>query len=217
MQELHKIGFTMLIFSLGLYFCLNNRSYDMIEGFSTSNCPNLLVQKDGKYYLRNTRKAMIPGVNPIQFDSLGDYIEFTKWQRGQGIRCPVLFAQETNDAQGGLSYRLQSDVLEPENGLPSNLNDLETKLYDAGRDRPIYNKNSLPSYDPMGQYIGAETPLDKMFKESTNGPTANAMDTQWGGSEFSRNVVDKGAYLQRTRAEDIEQLQPNKVRGELFK
>mgnify|MGYP001438444741 FL=1 len=74
----------------------------------------------------------------------------------------------------------------------------------------------MPAYDPMGQYIGLDTPLDKMFKETAGGPSANAMNTNWGGEEFSRNVVDRGAYLDRTRAETVDKLEPNKVRGELY-
>ena len=215
MKEFSKIGPALLLFVLGLYFCLNNRSKDMIEGFSTSNCPNILIKKDGRYYLRNTKKAMIPGVNPISFENLAEYVEFTKWQRGQGIRCPVLFAQETEDAQGQTSYRIHPDVIDTKAGLPPAV-DNESLLYDANRDKPVYNKDNMPAYDPMGQYIGLDTPLDKMYKETTSGPTANAMNTNWGGQEFSRNVVDRGAYLKRTRAETVDKLEPNKVRGELF-
>ena len=215
MKEFSKIGPALLLFILGLYFCLNNRSKDMIEGFSTSNCPNILIKKDGRYYLRNTKKAMVPGVNPISFENLAEYVEFTKWQRGQGIRCPVLFAQETEDAQGQTSYRIHPDVIDTNAGLPPAANN-ESLLFDANRDKPVYNKDNMPAYDPMGQYIGLDTPLDKMYKETTSGPSANAMNTNWGGEEFSRNVVDRGAYLKRTRAETVDKLQPNKVRGELF-
>lgn len=215
MSQLYRKGMIVLIFCLGIYFCLNNRSRDLIEGFSTSNCPNLLIKKDGRYYLRNTKKAMVPGVNPISFENLAEYIEFTKWQRGQGIRCPVLFAQETEDAQGQTSYRIHPDVVDTNAGLPPAVEN-DSLLYDAGRDKPVYNKNNMPAYDPMGQYIGLDTPLDKMFKETAGGPSANAMNTNWGGEEFSRNVVDRGAYIQRTRAETVDKLQPNKVRGELY-
>ena len=75
----------------------------------------------------------------------------------------------------------------------------------------------MPGYDPKGQYIGADTPLDKMFNESAAGASANAMASTWGGVEFSRNVVDSGAYLKNTRAKSISDLRPNKVRGELMK
>ena len=55
-----------------------------------SKCPNVLIKKDSKYILKNNRKADIPGVNPIEFDNLEEYVEFIEWQRSQGIRCPVL-------------------------------------------------------------------------------------------------------------------------------
>jgi len=43
------------------------------EGFGqslTTRCPNMLIEKDGKIYLYNTRLANVPGVNPIQFNNL---------------------------------------------------------------------------------------------------------------------------------------------------
>ena len=225
MAKIADYGFIIIIFILGLYFCTHYTSQDIREGFSANDCPNLLIKKGNKYFLRNTKKAAVPGVNPLQFDSLEEYVEFTEWQRGQGIRCPVLFAQETNDAQGGTSIRFHPDVIDTNSGLPSQIqdpalqpmNELETKLYDANRGQQFYNKGSMPAYDPKGQYIGADTPLDKMFNESSGGASANAMASTWGGVEFSRNVVDSGAYIKNTRAKTLGDLQPNKVRGELLK
>ena len=38
----------------------------------------------------------------------------------------------------------------------------QSKLYDAGRDDPPYNKNSYPAFDKMNQYIGLDVPLDQI-------------------------------------------------------
>ena len=50
-----------------------------------------------------------------------------------------------------------------------------------------FNENSFPAYDPDNQYIGLDTPLDKMFDDSKGKRSPNAMDTSWGGVEYSRS------------------------------
>ena len=171
-----------------IYVCLNKTS-DLLEGFSVpSNCPNLLIKKDDKYLLVNTTKSHIPGVNPIEFKNLEDYTEFMQWLRGQGIRCPVLFLQQTYDTQGKRTYRILPDAYEPNAGLPPQRMPHETKLYDAG-----HNPGSMPGFDPLNQYIGDYTPLDKMFHEK--GPISdNPMDPNWGGKAYTAEIVKEGKY-----------------------
>ena len=72
-----------IVFLLGLYFTCRYTSRDIIEGFESvnNNCPNILIQKDKELYLYNSRKAKIPGVNPVKFNNLEDYVEFLDWQR----------------------------------------------------------------------------------------------------------------------------------------
>jgi len=91
----------LLVFFIGLYFYVKKGS----EGFTNNQskeprCPNLLIQKGARFYLYNSKLAQVPGVNPVEFDNLEDYTEFLDWQRSQNIRCPVLYLQETYDAQG---------------------------------------------------------------------------------------------------------------------
>jgi len=92
------------------------------EGFdklkNKPSCPNLLVQKGTKVYLYNTRLSEVPGVNPIVFDNLEEYTEFIDWQRSQGIRCPVLYLQEVQDASGKTVCRARPCISEPQGGLP---------------------------------------------------------------------------------------------------
>ena len=79
-----------IVFLLGLYFTCKYTSQDIIEGFdlNTNSCPNILIQKGTELYLHNSKKAKIPGVNPIKFNNLEDYVEFLDWQRSQNIKCP---------------------------------------------------------------------------------------------------------------------------------
>jgi hypothetical protein len=164
-------------------------------GFTHSNCPNLLIKKNNMFYMYNTQKNIIPGVNPIKFENLEDYKEFMEWLRGQGIRCPVLYLENMNDTQGQDTYRILPDPQEPNIGLPPNRPFKETKLFDAG-----HNKGSMPGFDPMNQYIGNITPLDKMFHDNqlfgTQRKSANPMDLNFGGSQMAEEAVESGAYEQ---------------------
>jgi hypothetical protein len=102
---MYKLSIVVILFIIGLYFVIAYPNLDIKEGFGndkggSKRCPNILIQKGTSFYLYNSKLTKIPGVNPLQFSSLDDYIEFTDWQRSQGIRCPILYLQESYDAQG---------------------------------------------------------------------------------------------------------------------
>lgn len=207
-----KVMIIASIFVLGLYYVAKPQKQK--DGFNGTRCPNVLIQEGSKLKLLNTRIAEIPGVNPIQFDNLNEYVDFTRWQRSQGIRCPVLYLQQAFDAQNTPVYKARPD---PENMhagaqdfnvVTGDLGDLgelselvergtdtdtgtedATKLLDATRDDLPYNTNSFPSYDPDNQNIGINTPLDKMFNDSEGGLSVNAMDTTWGGRDYANIVL----------------------------
>lgn len=82
-----------------------------------TNCPNLLIQKGSSIYLKNTKQAEVPGVNPIQFANLEEYSEFMAWQKSQGITCPVLVLQHSYDTQGKEVYKVRPDINDPQGGL----------------------------------------------------------------------------------------------------
>ena len=198
----------ILVFLIGLYFYAKGSEYS--EGFTDNglrqpSCPNMLIQKGSRFYLYNSKLAQVPGVNPIEFDNLEDYTEFLDWQHSQGIRCPVLFLQQTYDAQGNPVYKVRPSVSEQQGGLPPTYPGPPnpTLLVDATRNDPPYNTNSMPSYDPTDFYVGTTTPLDKMNNNQNSiqdenmlyaGPSPNPMDTNWGGAEYTQSLVDKGYY-----------------------
>ena len=211
---------SILVFLIGLYFyakCSDPKYEEGLTNNSTTQprCPNLLIQKGARFFLYNSAVAKVPGVNPVEFENLEDYTEFLDWQRSQGIRCPVLYLQETYDAQGNPVYKVRPSVSEPQGGLPPSIASSSgntimestlgnpdalaypnpTLLVDATRNDPPYNKNSLPSYDESSYYVGATTPLDTMNtvqQKETVSP--NAMDSNWGGAEYTKSLVDKGYY-----------------------
>ena len=195
---------------LGFYVMLTYRSNTIIESFkSKDSCPNILIQKGNKIYLKNTRYAEIPGVNPIVFNNLEDYAEFVQWMQSQNVDCPILFLQQSYDAQGNQVYKFRPDPLNPEGGLPpyitedvSDINDSgpyqqmpTDKMLDASRNDPPYNQNQYPGFDGMNQYIGEEVPIDKMFHEGENLAVSDQpTDANWGGAGYTRSLVKAGAY-----------------------
>jgi len=206
---------------MGLYFYMKASDKNFAEGFTNNTikrCPNLLIQKDNKFYLYNSKVAKVPGVNPVEFDNLEDYTEFLDWQRSQGIRCPVLYLQQTYDAQGNPVYKVRPSVSEPQGGLPPSIasssgdiiyddplmtDDISQKLsypnptllVDATRNDPPYNTNSYPAYDESSYYIGTTTPLDVMnIKQEELLKSPDPMDPNWGGAAYTQSLVDAGYY-----------------------
>ena len=51
-----------------------------------------------------------------------------------------------------------------------------------------------PGFDPQNQYIGLDTPLDKMYNQDFDGVSPNPMDPNWAGSELTQTLVDNGYY-----------------------
>lgn len=216
----------LLVFFIGLYFYARCSDPKYAEGYTNQGtqqrCPNLLIQKDSKFYLYNSKLAQVPGVNPIEFDNLEEYTEFLDWQRSQNIRCPVLYLQSTYDAQGNSVYKVRPSVSEPQAGIPPSTAapigiasqvppTLETSLgssdslaypnptllVDATHNDPPYNWKGYPAHDQTSYYIGTTTPLDMMDVAQEKAPVSpNPMDPNWGGSAYTQSLVDKGYYKQ---------------------
>lgn len=241
------IYIAFLLFCMGLYFycksVLNETTPQNKEAFNSDNndnnnnhdnnsfkCPNLLIQKGSKFYLHNSKRPKEPGVNPIEFENLEDYVGFLEWQRSKNIRCPVLFLQQSIDTQGNTVYKIRPSVTEPQGGLPPssitqtqerppvgsftgpNINTSSVSpqtvtdprqfnstnkslLVDSNQDDLFYNKNSYPAFDAHGFYSGVFTPLDEMnVKQQNMLYSPNPMDDNWGGMNYTQELVDSGFY-----------------------
>jgi hypothetical protein len=223
---MYKLIVIAIVFLLGLYFITQSNK---VETFTSAdikiaeNCSDVLIQKGAELFLYNSKRLDVPGVNPIKFANLEEYVEFTEWQRSQGILCPVLFLQHAYDAQnndvykarlsptdlrGGVpdlsmnprimpapsSYPVQGAGAPPIYRDPKNAAGIESQLIDATRDGKPYNQNDYPGFDAHDLYIGLTTPLDKLFNEPLEKISANPMDTNWGGAEFTQSLVDTGYY-----------------------
>jgi hypothetical protein len=183
------IGFTIFLGGLYFYICYS-KNPNMLEGLTTIDgelrCPNLLIQKGPKFYLYNSNIASVPGVNPIEFNNLEEYTEFLEWQRGAGIRCPVLYVQNTYDAQGERVYKVRPSVTELEGGLPPT----------TPVPLPLkFNESIDPTFDQSNYYVGSISPLDQIKNSNYNMLYSdNPMDPNWGGQKYTQALVDADYY-----------------------
>jgi hypothetical protein len=206
----HKYVIIAVLFLMGAYFVLNYSSADFKEALtmpkntnSNSNCPNILVQKGSQIYLYNSNKHIVPGVNPVTFNNLEEYVQFTEWQRSVGFTCPVLYLQHTENTQGEVVYKIRPSPTDLQGGLPpiTNPNAMPpprrhiTNLLDASRDDAPYNVNSYPGYDASNMDQGEFTP-DMMldYIQQSTGLSPNPMDNNWGGADFTQTLIDAGYY-----------------------
>ena len=234
---MYKLLVVGIMVVLGLYFI--SKSND-IETFANNGdnytiaekCPDVLIQKGSALFLYNSKRANVPGVNPIKFENLEEYVEFTEWQRSQGILCPILYLQHAYNAQGEAVYKARPSPTNLQGGLPdhvitsSNLmpspkmvpikgllaDDInihhnqnsplaigEQGLHGAATgaqlNESVYNNTNTTyvGFDAHNQLMDCETPLDKMFNQ-TKGVSPNPMDDNWGGVEYTENLVKSGYY-----------------------
>jgi len=193
---------------LGLYYYINSyKYYEPLENKtnnSNTQCPNMLIEKDGKYYLYNSKKKISTGVNPITFNSLEDYTKFIEWQNNKNIGCPILYLQYSTDAQNNELIQVKSSIFENEGGLPRKTKDLlkedtdaENKILDATKDNNrVFNTNMFNGFDSQNQDIGLDTPLDKIFHQPGN-KSVNPMDPHWGGKNYTLDAVNRGDFEDR--------------------
>jgi len=190
----------VLLIILVMCYCNWPKNIKVLESFTGNNCPDVLIQKGKNIYLVNNNAAKIPGVNPIKFNNLDEYTEFLRWQRHQGINCPVLYLQHSYDVQGKSVYVNRKSPFEKDSGAPiiSGLdllnNNNRSLLIDSTRNHPPFNKNLYPGFDPHDQNVGLKTPLDKMYHEDPGVISANPMDANWGGSNYTENRIKEGDY-----------------------
>ena len=190
---------------LGLYYYINSyKYYEPLENNTTTQCPNMLIEKDGKYHLYNSKKKIVSGTNPITFNNLEDYTKYIEWQNNKNINCPILYLQYTTDAQNNELIQVKPSIFENEGGLPIKTKDLlksdtvaENQILDATKDNnDVFNSNMFNGFDAQNQDIGLDTPLDKIFHQPGN-KSVNPMDPHWGGKNYTLDAVNRGDFEER--------------------
>jgi hypothetical protein len=159
-------------------------------------CPDILVKRDGKYYLSNSKR---PDESPKVFDNLEKYKEYMKSLEGKA--CPVLYVQEEFNTQGQSEMRVRPNPFDPQYGLPITSSVMKpidrtpVKVGDASRDNPQYNQNMYAGFDPYGQYNGIYTELDALHDSTAKDQVSeNPMDPNWGGVIYTQQAINSGKY-----------------------
>ena len=185
----------VVVFLLGLYYYINY-SKTLVESFSNYSCPNLLVHKGNKIYLYNKNKAEVPGINPIKFNNLEEYVEYMDWLKSNNIKCPVLYLKKEYNTQNFEVYKIRPDIVEMNGGaqgIPPGKN--------LGKNSILTNKGDIDNvgfhsaYDPKDQDQGSNSALDKLFSSGEHKKKSdNPMDSNWGGTGYTQSKIDSGKY-----------------------
>jgi len=164
------IYFVIFMALFGIYFMIKPVLYS--EGFVSAECPNTMIKDGNKILLYNPNFAKIPGVNPIQLNSLHDYEEYIQWQRSNKLNCPILHLEKVFDTQGSEMYEIKSSF-ETDSGtgvlnhsmpaihsFPQMVPPKTGRILNAEADDPPYNQNMFPAYDQYNQTIGSLQVID---------------------------------------------------------
>ena len=170
-------------------------------GTENPQCPDVLIKQGSQLMLIHSKLPKSES-NPIYFETLDDYTMYVEDQRKRGLRCPILFLQKENNAQGENVYRMRESPTELNGGfpiVPVQTPSLEpVKVADATRSGNYFNKDMYPGFDSHGTYIGVYTTLDKIHDYTESGKVSdNPMDTNWGGVLHSQAAVESGKYDDR--------------------
>jgi len=192
------VGFYLYVFDFSVF--KENMVSGKNENKSEDTCPDMLVHNGNNLLLYNSKQPEAKGVNPIQFKNLDEYISYLDDQKKKGIRCPVLYMQLENDAQGKNVYRMRSGPFEQEGGLPTVPINKENPAehIDSNRDHPPYNSGNYAGFDPIGLHVGQYTVLDQIHDSTEASPISdNPEDPNWGGVLYTESAVQSGKYADR--------------------
>ena len=145
-------------------------------------CPNMLIQKGTSLFLYNTKLAPVPGVNPIRFENLEDYVEFMEWMRGQGIKCPILYLQHSLNTQGESIYSIRPGPTNLQGGLPPNI----------ATAPPLFGNNADASTMFSPEQIGEIT---RIIDQSGDNDPYNASTYPGGWSNTIIKPADKASLM----------------------
>ncbi len=157
-------------------------------------CPDVLMKKGNVYYLYKSTK---PEEEPITFQTIDEYQTYLD---AQDTRCPVLFVQQENNAQGQDVYRVRESpiVSQQEPGLPPMMmatTPQTMKYLDSSRLNAPFNQGNYQGFDPYGLFVGRITEVDQQAGQPERQPLSdNPMDPNWGGVLYTQKLVDGGKY-----------------------
>ena len=164
-------------------------------------CPNLLVRRGNQLFMYNQNAPEEPGVNPVIFNNLDDYIYYVKVQRyNYGNDCPVLYLQEENDTQGNNVYRVRPGPFDTQGGTQV------TQGFPDGMVLPqlpvTYSTDAVfpPNYIAanLGNTGGNAIPLNNIYTSIVPTPEVNltgSMPTTFPSNLQSSQMIDPNTGL----------------------
>ena len=165
MKNINKNLFGLFcIILLGL-ICLFGLVYKFAykENFG-NECPNTLIKDGNKILLYDPTLAKIPGVNPIQLESLEEYEEYIHWQRKNNVQCPILHLDknaEMSQSQSTKMYEINSS-----DSNDTNYGTLNHNLPSIQYTAPLINDN-LGQHPYLAQNLNLGQKLNSNYEYQT--------------------------------------------------
>ena len=163
---------------------------------SQSGCPDMLFHNGNSLFLYNSKNPVVDGSNPIVFNNLDEYITYHETQKSNGNDCPLLYLVKENNSQGEDVYRIRPSPFELQGGLPTSGSGtyIDSPISLTNITIPT-SKDDYSGFDPLNLGVGEYTNLDKIHDSTKDQPISdNPMDPNWGGREYTRELVDSGKY-----------------------
>lgn len=199
-DQIYFVILLLIVFVIGAYVyaapCMYLKSMQ-IETLQNrrvkpAKCPNVLVKRGDSIYMYNTTDRN--DAVPIRFQNLDEYAEYVKMQQAQGKNCPILFLQEETDVQGNDVYRLRPSPFDLQGGMTP----VEIKRKFGDITAKEFNSDGYHGFDPTGQNQGIYTILDAVHDSTAKQKiSANPMDPNWGGVEYTQDLIEEGVYKDR--------------------
>ena len=159
-----------------------------------SGCPDMLYHNGNSLFLYNSKNPVVDGSNPIVFNNLDEYITYHDTQKSNGNYCPLLYLVKENNSQGKDVYRIRPSPFDLQGGLSTSDTYVDSPISFLNITIPP-SKDAYSGFDPLNLGVGEYTDLDKIHDSTENQPISdNPMDTNWGGREYTRELVDSGKY-----------------------
>ena len=218
----HLVWILLITFGLCILILAVKNVYTVAYNpLTLGGSSNILVKKGTKFIIYDT-SADSSNNTPLIFENSTQYRKYVDTLKAQGINCPNVFIQETNDTQGNTTYTIQIDPFNPKNvdytyryieGLTTEessdvkhtspydrkmyMNNLATNIANSLSVNQIKSINKLElTKSVLSEDVPkcSSTPAD-IKPLVKNGKTADPMITNWGGVAFSQKMIDDGYYV----------------------
>jgi hypothetical protein len=183
-------------------------------------CPVLFLQKENDVQGKDVFRIKSTPFNDIYNEPFADYVGMTITPSANGTLSfpPASVSQLSTNVSTYPFYNIEA--FEGGMGTPASFNNTtpgsvpsaafpasEMKALPKAKDEEkidykinnskIYDRDMYPGFDAYGIGVGKYTDLDKLH-DSTSSTTMsdNPMDPNWGGTQYTKDAVDSGKYIE---------------------